>query len=202
VFLAASTHPGEEEAVADAHVRARERFSGLLTIIAPRHPARGDEVARLLLHRGLGIVQRSAGTLPDRQTDVYIMDTIGEMGLAYRLADLTFVGGTLNDAGGHNPIEAAKLGSAILHGPGVHNAREIYAALDHAGGARVVSDGAMLADEVLRLLLEKDALERMARAAASTVDALSGAIGRTLDALDPLIAQAMIERSSALDSAP
>src|SRR5207247_10098627 len=91
---------------------------------------------------GLNAVERSRGMLPDRGTDVYVADTIGELGLIYRLAPIVFMGGSLVRHGGQNPIEAAKLGAAILHGPHVWNFNEIYAALDQARGPeRVTAEG-------------------------------------------------------------
>src|SRR2546423_3201110 len=140
VIAAASTHPGEEAVIIDAHRRPRPRFPRLLTSIAPRHPERGPGVVEIATAAGLNAVARSRGLLPDRGTDVYVSDTIGELGLIYRLAPIVFMGGSLVRHGGHDPIEAAKLGAAILHCPYVWNFNEIYAALDEAHGAEEVLD--------------------------------------------------------------
>ena len=158
VIAAASTHPGEEAVIIDAVRRLRQSFPGLLTIIAPRHPERGAGVVEIATAAGLNAVARSRGLLPDRGTDVYVADTIGELGLIYRLAPIVFMGGSLVRHGGQNPIEAAKLGAAILHGPHVWNFTEIYQALDDARGAEEVLDvnrlavriGAWLTDAALR----------------------------------------------------
>src|SRR4029077_18861316 len=108
--------------------------------IAPRHPERGSGVVEIATAAGLNAVARSRGLLPDRSTDVYVVDTIGELGMIYRLAPIVFMGGSLVRHGGQNPIEAAKLGAAILHGPYVSNFTEIYAALDHVHGAEEIND--------------------------------------------------------------
>ncbi len=131
--------------------------------------------------RGLQCALRSRGELPDATTDIYVADTIGELGLIYRLAPIVFIGGSLVAHGGQNPIEAAKLGAAILHGPHVWNFAEIYAALDAARGAELVADADQL-DGALGALL--DATPRRAsasrRPAHATVEALGGALERTL----------------------
>src|SRR5205085_1327395 len=111
------------------------------TIVAPRHPERGPGIIEIATVAKLPAILRSTGALPDRRTEIYIADTIGELGLFYRLAPIVFMGGSLVPHGGQNPIEAAKLGAAILHGPHVKNFAEIYAALDHAQGAAEIADG-------------------------------------------------------------
>src|SRR5262249_48031806 len=125
IIAAASTHPGEEEVVIDAHRRLRASFPGLLTVFAPRHPERGPGIAELANEAGLATMLRSQGRLPSHRTEIYVADTIGELGLIYRLAPIVFMGGSLVRHGGQNPIEAAKLGAAIVHGPHVWNFTEI-----------------------------------------------------------------------------
>ena len=154
MIAAVSTHPGEDGAVIEAHQRLRGNFPGLLTLIAPRHPERGPGVFELAAAAGLKAALRSRGERLDAATDIYVADTMGELGLIYRLAPVVFIGGSLVKHGGQNPIEAAKLGAAILHGPHVWNFTEIYDALDAAHGAEPVADaerltaafGAWLAD--------------------------------------------------------
>src|SRR6476661_6306197 len=119
VIAAASTHAGEEAAVMDAHQRLRRRFPGLLTIIVPRHPHRGAEIAELARAATLTPALRSRGETLDARTDIYVADTMGELGLVYRLSPVVFMGGSLVEPGGQNPIEPIKLGAAILHGPHV-----------------------------------------------------------------------------------
>lgn len=153
VWLAASTHSGEEAQVIAAQMELR-RPDRPLMILAPRHPARGDEVAQLLALAGLHTTRRSAGGLPGGNTDVWLADTLGEMGLWYRLAPVSFVGGSLVPAGGHTPFEPVQLGSAVLHGPHVANFAPAYAALEAGGAAVAVRDAAELAAAVARLLAE------------------------------------------------
>jgi len=192
VWLAASTHPGEETAIVAVHRALTQHHPHLLTIIAPRHPHRGEEVAAIAERAGLRAGRRSQGMHPDRATDVYVADTVGEMGLFYRLANIVLMGGTLVPIGGHNPIEPAKLGAAILHGPHVHSATEIYAAIDQARGALMVKDSATLARAVSQLLANPALTRDMARAAADAVQALGGAVDRTMQSIEPFIVQAKL----------
>jgi 3-deoxy-D-manno-octulosonic-acid transferase len=194
LLLAASTHAGEEAIVAAAHHRLKERFPDLLTIIAPRHPDRGEAVAGEVSASGLTLLQRSRGFLPQRGTEVYLADTMGELGLFYRLSRVVFVGGSLVPRGGQNPIEAAKLACSILHGPHVHNFIETYAALDEAGGARRVTDAASLAAQAEGLLADPAAAAAMAEAGGRAVASLAGALDRTMAALDPYLMQLALER--------
>ncbi len=126
VWLAALTHPGEDEIVLEAFGRLTEEFPGLLLVLVPRHPVRTDDIAAMIDSRGLRAARRSLDQAIETDTDVYLGDTLGEMGLFYRLAPVTFLGGSFNDAGGHNPVEAALSGSALVTGPRVANARAVY----------------------------------------------------------------------------
>lgn len=194
VIAAASTHPGEEAVIIDAHRRLRQTFPGLLTIIVPRHPERGSGVVEIATAAGLNAVARSRGVLPDRGTDVYVADTIGELGLIYRLAPIVFMGGSLVRHGGQNPIEAAKLGAAILHGPHVWNFSEIYSALDEAHGAEEVLDVNRLAVRIGAWLTDAAARKQVADAGLATVEQLGGALKRTLSAIEPYLMQLDLER--------
>jgi 3-deoxy-D-manno-octulosonic-acid transferase len=185
VWLAASTHDPEETIVAAAHRRAAAAVPGLLTIIVPRHPARGEAIAADLTAQGLTVVRRAAGAPLGPATDIYLADTLGELGTFYRLAPIAFVGGTLDDSGGHNPIEPAALGAAVLHGPGILNAEESFAALAAAGAARTVRDADELAAVLEHLLVDPAAVAAMAAAGRGVVGASSGALDRTLAALLP-----------------
>jgi 3-deoxy-D-manno-octulosonic-acid transferase len=196
VIAAASTHPGEEGVFIDAHRRLRHTFPALLSIVAPRHPERGQGVAEIAGAGGLRASLRSRGQLPDTATEIYVADTLGELGLVYRVAPIVFMGGSLASHGGQNPIEAVKLGAAILHGPHVWNFAEIYAALDAAHAAEEIGDPAKLAVRMGTWL--KDPASRAAAAAAGlqTVNALGGALERTLGALEPYLMQLRLERQS------
>ncbi|WP_299130651.1 glycosyltransferase N-terminal domain-containing protein [uncultured Amaricoccus sp.] len=187
VWLAASTHSGEEEAVIDAHFRARRALPMLALILAPRHPVRGDGLAEMLRGRGLTVAQRSKDEAIGADTDVYLADTLGEMGLWYRVASVSFIGGSLAEVGGHNPFEPALLGSAILHGPHVRNFQDAYAGLTAAGAAVEVLDGEELGT-VLGATLAPDRAAEMAAAAwaacsegAEVTDTVLAAIGELLD---------------------
>ncbi|MSU91935.1 3-deoxy-D-manno-octulosonic acid transferase [Rhodobacteraceae bacterium 2CG4] len=138
VWLAASTHEGEEEMVSRAHREARRSVPGLLLILAPRHPERGPRIASDLRAEGWTVAVRSEGGKPDRNTDIYLADTLGEMGLWYRIASVSFIGGSLVDVGGHNPFEPALLGSAILTGPFIQNFETAYTRFRRAGAAVLV----------------------------------------------------------------
>jgi len=194
VIAAASTHPGEEAVIIDAHRRLKQSFPGLLTIIAPRHPERGPGVVEIATAAGQNAIARSRNLLPDRGTDVYVADTIGELGLIYRVAPIVFMGGSLVRHGGQNPIEAAKLGAAILHGPHVWNFTEIYASLDEARGAEEVLDVNKLVLRIGAWLSDANARKQVADAGLATVEQLGGALRRTLAAIDPYLMQLDLER--------
>lgn len=189
VFLAASTHRGEDEAVIEAHIAAMDRVPNLLTIIVPRHPERGGEIAQLVQEYQLAPAMRSRNHLPDRGTHIYVADTIGELGLFYRLAPIVFMGGSLIKHGGQNPIEPAKLDSAILHGPHVHNFSSIYSELNRQRGAATVTDARSLAASLVRLLEDPSLVRSMAEAAQATVVPLTGAMNRTAKAIEPYLVQ-------------
>ncbi|MGI8525223.1 MAG: 3-deoxy-D-manno-octulosonic acid transferase, partial [Pseudolabrys sp.] len=184
-----STHPGEEAIVVQTHLILRARFPRLLTIIAPRHPVRGAGIAEIAAGGGLTSALRSLGELPDNDTDIYIADTVGELGLLYRLAPIVFIGGSLVRHGGQNPIEAAKLGAVVAHGPHVGNFREIYQALDEEHGAAQIADAPSLAKRVAGWLADPESRAIAADAARVTVEQQSGALERTLAALEPYLMQ-------------
>lgn len=168
VWLAASTHPGEEEQVLDAHRTLRAQHPTALLILAPRHPERGDELLSLLRADEISVARRSLGEVADRDTSVWLADTLGEMGLWYRLAPVTFVGGSLVEMGGHTPFEPASLGTAVVHGPHVDNFAPAYASFGEMGGARMVQTGKELgsaAAHLLTLPAERRAMREAADAA-------------------------------------
>ncbi len=187
LLAAASTHPGEEEQVLQAHQKLRASYPEFLTLIAPRHPERGGAIAQLVSAAGLTVCQRSAGKLPDQSTDIYVCDTLGELGVIYSLAPVVFMGGSFVPHGGQNPIEAIKLGAAVLHGPFVSNFAELYAALDAANGAELVGDADALVKVAGNCLKDEEARGRILAAGQKTVDALGGALARTVTALDPYL---------------
>jgi 3-deoxy-D-manno-octulosonic-acid transferase len=188
LIAAASTHPGEDEYVIAAHRELRGAHPGLLSVIAPRHPERGPQVEALARNAGFATALRSRGELPSADTEIYIADTMGELGLLYRIAPLVFVGGSLIRHGGQNPIEPAKLQAAILHGPHVWNFADIYAALDDAGGAVTITQGEQLGGAIGELLRDSERRAEIASAGHAEIEASGGALLRTVDALEPYLA--------------
>jgi len=185
VWLAASTHPGEEEIVAGAHRRIAQRHPGLLTIVVPRHPVRGPGLSETLRGSALRVARRGAEEPLAKDTDIYLADTLGELGLFFRLAGIAFIGGSLVDKGGHNPFEAARLDCAILHGPDMANCAAMGAALDSAGAALTVIDVDGVAATVSRLLADPAERDARARAAAQVAAAGNGAVEAVLARFAP-----------------
>jgi 3-deoxy-D-manno-octulosonic-acid transferase len=182
VLFGASTHQGEEEAVLEAHAALRARFPDLLTVIAPRHPARAAEVMALAAPFGR-VAQRSAGGLPEAGCDIYLADTLGEIGLFLRLSGVALVGASLVAKGGHNPLEAARLGCPILIGPHTEHVRELAEALVAAGGALRVRDSATLAEAAADVLSDAGRARAMARAAAAVAEDATHLPGRLASAI-------------------
>ena len=197
VAAAASTHAGEETAVIASHRRLRGKFPSLLTIIAPRHPDRGSSIADIAKVAGLSVALRSRGELPKPDVDIFVADTLGELGLIYRLAPIVFMGGSLASHGGQNPIEAIRLGAAVVHGPNVWNFAEIYGTLDAAHGAELIADEEALTTCLAGWLANAAARKAVADAAMATVRQLSGALERTLAALEPYLIQLRLEQRAA-----
>ncbi|HUL89714.1 MAG TPA: 3-deoxy-D-manno-octulosonic acid transferase [Pseudolabrys sp.] len=194
LIAAASTHAGEEEVIIEAHARLHKNFPGLLTLIAPRHPERGPSIAEIAARAGLTAALRSRGELPSRTTQIYVADTVGELGMIYRLASAVFVGGSLVKHGGQNPIEPAKLRTAILHGPHVWNFADVYNALDNAHGAEPVEDVNRLTAHLAAWLTDPDACARVGEAGRVVMENLGGALDRTLASLDPYLMQLQLHQ--------
>jgi 3-deoxy-D-manno-octulosonic-acid transferase len=197
VVVAASTHPGEEEILIKTHQMLAGFFPALLTVIVPRHPARGEAVARMVGDAGLYVALRSREELPTANTAIYVADTLGELGLFYRLSPVVFMGGSLVARGGQNPIEAAKLGASIVHGPHVFNFADVYSALDGAGGARQAEDEEALVKQLGQLLADPAQRSQSVAAAERVVAQLGGALERTLAALEPYLLQLRLEMGAA-----
>ena len=150
-WAAISTHDGEEAVAAEVHAMLRAAIQGLLTIIVPRHPERADAV-EAACRQGLKVARRSRGDVIDADTDMFLGDTIGEMGLYLRLTEIAFVGRSLTAEGGQNPLEPAMLGAAVLAGRNVQNFRETYQKPDRRRRRQLVRDSDMLAGAVNYLL--------------------------------------------------
>jgi 3-deoxy-D-manno-octulosonic-acid transferase len=197
VIAAASTHPGEETTIIAAHRRLRAKNPSLLTIIAPRHPERGESITEIAKVADLTVGLRSRGELPNKDIDVYVADTLGELGLIYRLAPIVFMGGSLASHGGQNPIEAIRLDAAVVHGPNVWNFAEIYSTLDAAKGAKLVTDEESLLLELSGWLHNPGSRLEVADAGGQAIRQLGGALERTLAALDPYFMQLRLEQQRA-----
>jgi 3-deoxy-D-manno-octulosonic-acid transferase len=187
VLVAASTHEGEERIIAASHKRLSRERPELCTIIAPRHPERGLQIAEELESFGLKVEQRSRLMLPTPQTDVYIADTIGELGTIYALGQIAIIGGSLVERGGQNPIEAIRAGAVVISGPHWTNFRDAYEMLNYHKAAIVVANSDELAGAVARLLDDEVELQRMRAGAAQTLALLSGALDRTVAELLPFL---------------
>jgi 3-deoxy-D-manno-octulosonic-acid transferase len=185
LWLAASTHAGEEKIATRVHCDLAARHPGLLTIIVPRHPTRGDAIGGMLARQGLRFARRVRGDPVTRDTQVYLADTMGELGLFYRLAGIAFVGGSLVAKGGHNPFEAARLDCAVLHGPDMSNCAAMAAALAVANAAETVSNDAALAQAVSALLADHRLQAERATAAARVAAAGLGVLDAALERLGP-----------------
>jgi 3-deoxy-D-manno-octulosonic-acid transferase len=187
LWLAASTHAGEEATAAEVHARLETRFPGILTIIVPRHPGRGPEIAAELARSGPRVARRAAAEALVRDTDFYVADTMGELGLFFRLARIVYVGGSLVPHGGQNPLEPAKLGCALIHGPHMFNFRAIESELAAAGAAVTVSDADELAEAVAALLADRALLLRRAALASAVAAGKDGIVDDVLAALAPFL---------------
>ncbi|MBB3190105.1 lipid IV(A) 3-deoxy-D-manno-octulosonic acid transferase [Halomonas cerina] len=187
IWVAGSTHPGEDEAVLAAQARLRETLPEVLLILVPRHPQRFEAVAGLCQAAGLAVVRRSRGERPDADTAVYLGDTMGELPVLYGAADLAFVGGSLVPIGGHNLLEPAALGVPVLTGPELANFIDVAEVLREAEALVEVADAQALAAELGRLFGDAGERHRLAEAGRRVVAANRGALARTLEGLERLL---------------
>ena len=191
-WVADGVYPGEEEIAMAAHRRLARQFPDLLTVIVPHNPKRAFEIAQSAAKMGLTAALRAGDREGAPLPEIYIAPASGEAGLFLRGAGVIFAGKSLRHGGGKNPVEAARLGCAILHGPDVDDFEEIYAALDNAGGGALIFDAETLAKQLALLFFDKAELRAMARAAAETAEDFGGASTRTMQAIEPYLAQAII----------
>ena len=181
VWIAASTHADEEAAVIAIHRRLRERWPDLLLLWGARHPERFRAVAQQSVEAGWRVATRQLTQWPDRQDAVFVIDTLGELVPFYGCADVAFVGGSLQDIGGHNLLEPASAGTAVVTGPHLHNFLDIAARMRGAGALRVGKDAAEVGDHIAGLLEDDVARKRMTVAGQALVEEGRGALNRTLD---------------------
>ena len=184
VWIAASTHVDEEAAVVAIHRRLRQRWPELLLLWAPRHPERFRAVAQQAVAAGWRVATRRLTQWPDPEDAVFVIDTLGELTLFYGCADVAFVGGSLQDIGGHNLLEPAAVGTPAVTGPHLHNFSDIAEQLERAGGLRIAADADGVGEALAQLLADENARAAMAAAARALVDQGRGALQRTLQRVE------------------
>jgi 3-deoxy-D-manno-octulosonic-acid transferase len=187
VWIAGSTHEGEEEAALVAHARLRETHPTALLILVPRHPQRFEPVRALLRKRGVHYVQRSAGVAPEARHEVFLVDTIGELQLFYAAADVAFVGGSLVPIGGHSLLEPAVLGLPVLSGPHTQNAPDIAAILGQCGALDIVHDAAELSQRLIEYCDDPDRAREVGARGQHVVEQGRGAVDRLVAMVVPLL---------------
>ncbi len=187
VWIAGSTHEGEEDVVLDAHERLLASGTDALLVLVPRHPNRFDDVAANLKRRGLAFVRRSRAQAAAADVRVLLVDSLGELLRFYAAADIAFVGGSLVPIGGHNLLEPAALGLPILSGPNTYNAEGIARLLIEVGAVQTVNDAAELAESVSGLLCDPEKRRAAGASGRATVEANRGALERLLALVPPLI---------------
>ena len=184
IFLAASTHQGEDEIVLDAYKKIRKNYPELLLVLVPRHPERFSEVAQLCLDHDLSIVKRSDSVGPKRYDQVLLGDTMGELMLFYGACDVSFVGGSLIPSGGHSLIEPAIWGTPLISGPSLYNFSEVSQLLTDVQGMRICQDSSSMAKTVQELLGDTLEARRMGTAAKSVAEGNRGALGKLMKVID------------------
>lgn len=190
VWVASSTHIGEEQPVLTAHKALLQKHPDLCLLLVPRHPERGEEVAKLIAKTGMTCARRSKQELPTTKTQIYLADTLGELGSWYALSPIVFLGGSLEPIGGHNPFEVARAGAAVITGPGYHNFTETFPPMIAAKGAVEVHDAAQLADAVSHWLTQPKALQQAQRAAAEFA---TGQAAQLHDVVETLVRELGLE---------
>jgi 3-deoxy-D-manno-octulosonic-acid transferase len=186
--LAASTHPGEERPIAEAFRAALANGPPAVLIVAPRHPERGPDVAAELQGLGFTVARRAADEALGAQTTAYVVDTLGELGAFYATADAVVMGGSfVAGIGGHNPLEAARLEAAIVTGPEVFNARDIYAAMFAEAAAIEAADAAALSRHIASLLANPVIARRLGEAAADYAARQGAALTAAMTLIEPLL---------------
>jgi len=189
-FLAASTHPGEDEPLLQVAEALRRLGSDALTVIVPRHPHRGAEIAAMARAHGFTVERRSTGALPSSATQVYVADTLGELGIFYRTTNFAFLGGSLVPHGGQNPLEAARLRTAVLTGPHTQNFDDVFAAILTAQGEGRVTSSDQLTALVSTLVCSPVAAVRLGTIAQKAAEELTGALASTLGIAERLLGHA------------
>jgi 3-deoxy-D-manno-octulosonic-acid transferase len=184
IFIAASTHDGEESQLLDLYQQLKRLLPELLLILVPRHPERFRAVEQLVVRRGLSLARRSKGESCSDSTDVYLGDTMGELMLMYQASDVVFMGGSLVEHGGHNPMEPAALGKPILTGVHTFNFEEIINKMIASGSVKQITNSIELMSEVQQLFTDGDLYQRMSKASIDVVKKNQGALNYLLELID------------------
>jgi len=187
VWIAGSTHAREEDILLAAHRQVRARFAQALLVMVPRHPPRFGEVADWLHQQGVKFVTRDSGAATSGDTEVFLVNTLGELQPFYAAGDVAFVGGTLVPVGGHNLLEPAALGMPVLAGPNNFNSADVARLLAASGAVRIVHDANELAAAVCELLADPAARARMGTSGRQAIEANRGAVDRLMAFLAPLL---------------
>jgi len=187
LWIAASTHPGENEIVGKIHSTLKQDHENLLTIIIPRHPEKGPEIASTLSEKGLNISLRTASQEINETTDIYIADTIGELGIFYRLSGIVFMGGSLVPHGGQNPLEAARLECALITGPHTNNFLRIYEELEKNEAVIKVKDEAELTSTLGELLVDHEKQRKLASTSLALMESKAGVLDGYLKEMAPYL---------------
>jgi 3-deoxy-D-manno-octulosonic-acid transferase len=186
-WIAGSTHAGEEEQVLSAHAELLTVVPNALLLLVPRHPERFQAVADLIGRRGLRFERRSSGNPVRAESQVLLVDTVGELSLLYAAADVAFVGGSLVPIGGHNLLEPAAVGLPVLTGPYQSNAREIARQLLTEGAALQVDDSQQLAQVLKELFADAERRERVGARGRRVIEVNRGSVARLMEWLEPLV---------------
>lgn len=187
VWIAASTHEGEELEVLEAHSRVMSRFPDALLLVAPRHPERFKPMAQLCRSYGFSTATRTEDGLPGSRIQCFVLDTLGELVPFLAAADVAFVAGSLDPIGGHNVLEPAALGVPVLVGPHTHNFSEVTDLLLERGAARRIADAEALAKALQSLLADPEARRMMGEAGIEAVTGSRGAVARSLQRIAEIL---------------
>jgi len=188
IWIMSSSHEGEEEIAAYVHKRVAQDTDKLFTVIVPRHPPRGTSIANKLRTLGHRVARRSADEPVTPQTDIYVADTLGELGLFYRAAEVAFVGGSLIPHGGQNILEPARLGTAVLHGPHMENFRTIVDEMSAKGAAHEVTDAEELVKALSKLLTNSELRREITISAERIATAKDAILDNVIGQLEPMLA--------------
>jgi 3-deoxy-D-manno-octulosonic-acid transferase len=194
VWLAASTHPQEEDMIFETHHRLSKHIPTLLTLVVPRHPDRGEALMALAQAHNLNAIRRSQGQGVHENCAVYIADTIGELGLFFRLAPFSFMGKSYEAKGGQNPIEPIKCHSLVFHGENVENFAQVYQALNEAKAAIMIKSAKHLQQQLFYYFYNEAEATKKCEAALRQVNLFGGSYARTLKILDPYLLQWGMEK--------